>query len=146
MSKIILLSLIFSATFLSSCGFHTPRSGTSLNLSVISAKNNAFANELKKHFNPSAAKSLRVEISNETQKKQAASFDKTGQITSYNLSLSVLVKAFKGKKVLLSENFAQTVHLQRVLETQSDRLRITEHYNELRETLIKRLLRKLKRL
>lgn len=146
MSKISLLFIILTATLLSSCGFHTPDKNSSLNASVLSAKNNAFAIELKKRFNPIALKSLTIEIGREIQNKQAASFDKNGQISSYTLSINVALKVFKQKRLLLSENLTESVHLQRVIETQSDRLQITEHYNELRDALIKQLLRKLKRL
>ncbi len=146
MSKISLLSLILTTALLGSCGFHTPNNNAALNASVSSSQNNAFATELQKRFNPLAIQSLAIEVGAEVQKKQSASFDNTGQITSYNLSVSVPVKVFKKEQLLLSENLTQTVHLQRVVETQADRLQITEHYNELRDALIKRLLRKLKRL
>ncbi len=144
MSKINFLPLILVIALLSSCGFHTPENNTPLNASVISTKHNAFTTELEKHFNPTAAKFLTIQIGNELQEQKTASFDTAGQIRRYTLSISVPVKVFKEGKLLFSEDLIQRVNLERVIETQADRLQITEHYNELRATLVKRLLRKLK--
>ena len=147
MSKINLLSIVLITALLGSCGFHTPYQNTSLNATVSSTKNNAFATELKKHLNPVVVKSLIIEIGKETQKKQAAAYDTTGQISSYTLSLSVPIKVFDTlKQPLFTDVLTNSTQLQRVIQTQADRLQINEHYNQLRETLIKRLLRKLKRL
>ena len=147
MSKNNLLSIVLITALLGSCGFHTPYQNTSLNATVNSTKNNAFATELKKHLNPVVVKSLIIEIGKETQKKQAAAYDITGQISSYTLSLSVPIKVFDTlKQPLFTDVLTNSTQLQRVIQTQADRLQINEHYNQLRETLIKRLLRKLKRL
>lgn len=150
MSKINFLSILLITTLLSACGFHTPdknNKNTSLNASVVSSKDNAFAVELKKRLNPVVAKSLVIEVADEVQKKQAASYDIRGEIRSYRLSVSVGVKIFdNNKKLLLADNFIDTAHLEREQATQADRLQIAEYYSRLRNALIERLLRKLNRL
>ncbi len=146
MSKIHFLSIILITASLSACGFYAPHKA-SLNASVIANPNNAFAIALKKRLNPATTKSLVIQIGDEIQKKQATAFDKSGEIRSYALSLNVPLKVFsKEKKLLLTDNLTASLYLARIDATQADRLQINERYEQLRNTLVKKLLQKLKRL
>jgi len=147
MSKINLLSIILITSLLSACGFHTPYKNTPLNASITSTDNNAFTLELRKRFNSEAAQSLAIQVGDEVQKKQTSSYDSSGKISSYTLSLSVPVKVFNNNnKLLLSQNLTASTHLSKMSATQADRLQIAESYEQLRNTIIKQLLRRLNRL
>lgn len=147
MSKITLLSVILITSLLSSCGFHTPIKNTPLNAIITSVDSNAFAIELGKRFDQEAIQSLVIQIGNEVSKKQTASYKPDGETDSYTLSLSVPVKVFNSKnKLLLSQDLAANMHLSKMSSTQADRLQIAESYKQLRNTIIKKLLRRLNRL
>lgn len=147
MSKISLLSIIIIASLLSSCGFHTPTKNTPLNAIITSTDNNTFAVELKKRFNQEAVQSLIIQIGREVSKKQTASYKSNGETDSYTLSLSVPIKVFNSKnKLLLSQDIMANTHLNKMSFAQADRLQIAESYKQLRNTIIKKLLRRLNRL
>jgi len=147
MSKINLLSIILITSLLSACGFHTPYKNTPLNASITSTGNNAFTTELKKRFNQEAAQTLAIQIGDEVQKKQTSSYNSSGKTNSYTLSLSVPVKVFNNNnKLLLSQDLVASTHLSKMSATQADRLQIDESYKQLRNTIIKKLLRRLNRL
>jgi len=148
MSKINFLSIVLMTALLSSCGFHTPYKNTSIiNASIISSANNAFTTELKKRFNQEATQSLTIQIGNEVQKKQTSSYKSDGKASSYTLSLSVPIKVFNNdNKLLLSKNLNASIHLSKMSATQADRLQIEENYEQLRNTIIKKLLRRLSKL
>jgi len=147
MSKINFLSIILIASLLSACGFHTPYKNTPLNASITSTDNNAFATELKKRFNLESIQTLAIQIGRELQKKQTSSYTPDGKSSSYTLSLSVPVKVFNNKnKLLLSQDLVASTHLSKMSATQADRLQIAEGYKQLRNTVIKKLLRRLNRL
>ncbi|HCJ98154.1 MAG TPA: hypothetical protein DHJ28_03350 [Gammaproteobacteria bacterium] len=147
MSKINLLSIILITSLLSACGFHTPYKNTPLNASITSTDNNAFTLELKKRFNSEATQSLAIQVGDEVQKKQTSSYDSSGKTSSYTLSLSVPVKVFNNNnKLLLSQDLTASTHLSKMSATQADRLQIAESYEQLRNTIIKKLLRRLNRL
>ena len=147
MSKINLLSIILITSLLSACGFHTPYKNTPLNASITSTDNNAFTLELRKRFNSEATQSLAIQVGDEVQKKQTSSYNSSGKTSSYTLSLSVPVKVFNNNnKLLLSQNLAASTHLSKMSATQADRLQIAESYEQLRNTIIKKLLRRLNRL
>ena len=147
MSKINLLSIILITSLLSACGFHTPYKNTPLNASITSTDNNAFTTELKKRFNQEAAQTLAIQIGDEVQKKQTSSYNSSGKTNSYTLSLSVPVKVFNNNnKLLLSQDLVASTHLSKMSATQADRLQIDESYKQLRNTIIKKLLRRLNRL
>ena len=147
MSKISLLSIILITSLLSACGFHTPYKNTPLNASITSTDNNAFTLELKKRFNSEATQSLAIQVGDEVQKKQTSSYDSSGKTSSYTLSLSVPVKVFNNNnKLLLSQDLTASTHLSKMSATQADRLQIAESYEQLRNTIIKKLLRRLNRL
>ena len=147
MSKINLLSIILITSLLSACGFHTPYKNTPLNASITSTDNNAFTLELKKRFNSEATQSLAIQVGDEVQKKQTSSYNSSGKTSSYTLSLSVPVKVFNNNnKLLLSQDLTASTHLSKMSATQADRLQIAESYEQLRNTIIKKLLRRLNRL
>jgi LPS-assembly lipoprotein len=147
MSKINLLSIILITSLLSACGFHTPYKITPLNASITSTDNNAFTLELRKRFNSEATQSLAIQVGDEVQKKQTSSYNSSGKTSSYTLSLSVPVKVFNNNnKLLLSQNLTASTHLSKMSATQADRLQIAESYEQLRNTIIKQLLRRLNRL
>lgn len=141
----LLLALIISAT-LSSCGFHTPYANTSLNANVISSDNNAFANALTKRFNAEAPKQLQVEIGAEQQHKHTSSYTTSGQSNNYTLTLSVPVRVSKQKTLLLSDTLSASQYMGKMSLEQADRLQTQEAYQQLRQRLVKQLLRKLARL
>jgi LPS-assembly lipoprotein len=66
---------------------------------IWSKVDSVFAIKLKSHFNVEAAQSLVVQIDNEVQKKQTATYS-NGVSSSYTLTLSVPVKIFRNKKKL----------------------------------------------
>jgi len=148
MSKINFLSIVLMTALLSSCGFHAPYKNTSIiNASIISSANNAFTTELKKRFNQEATQSLTIQIGNEVQKKQTSSYKSDGKASSYTLNLSVPIKVFNNdNKLLLSKNLNASIHLSKMSATQADRLQIEENYEQLRNTIIKKLLRRLSKL
>jgi len=148
MSKINFLSIVLMTALLSSCGFHAPYKNTSIiNASIISNANNAFTTELKKRFNQEATQSLTIQIGNEVQKKQTSSYKSDGKASSYTLNLSVPIKVFNNdNKLLLSKNLNASIHLSKMSATQADRLQIEENYEQLRNTIIKKLLRRLSKL
>ncbi|CAC9433865.1 hypothetical protein BHECKSOX2_776 [Bathymodiolus heckerae thiotrophic gill symbiont] len=142
MSKINLLSIILITSLLSACSFHTPNNAISINASITSSANNAFAAELKKHFNPQAQQSLRVEIGDEMQKQQTIAYKTNDDVSSYTLTLAIPVKVFRGKKLLLSKDLTASI-IANKLSTQADRLQVNRSYTQLRSTIVKRLLRRL---
>ena len=153
MSKINLSVLIITTALLSSCGFHTPIKNTPLNASIVSEKSNAFASELKTRFNQKAVQNLTIHIGAETKKQQTASYTASNTTNSYTLSLSVPVKVLNtDKKLLLSQDLTASMHLNSLkradntINTQADRLQIEESYTQLRNTLIKKLIRRLSKL
>lgn len=148
MSKINLLTLFLTTALLSSCGFHTPVKNTSLNAVVLSANANEFARELQTRFNQDAAQNLTIQLGSEIRKQQTASYTSSNSVNSYTLSLSVPVKVFNAKqKLLLSQDLTANLHLNKITtSTQADRLQIEEAYKQLRNTLIKKLIRRLSKL
>jgi len=147
MSKISLLSVVIIASLLSSCGFHTPTKNTPLNAVITSVDNNTFAIELKERFNQEAVQSLIIQIGSEVSKKQTASYKSNGETESYTISLNVPIKVFNSKnELLLSQDLMANTYLNKMSSAQADRLQIAESYKQLRNIIIKKLLRKLNRL
>lgn len=147
MPKINLLVIALVAILLSSCGFHTPLKNTSLNASVVSEKANVFANELQKRFNQNAIQNLTIQIGAEVQKQQTASYTSSNTVNSYTLSLSVPVKVFSAdSQLLLSQDLKASTHLSKMTLLQADRLQIEEAYTHLRNTIIKKFIRRLVKL
>ncbi|WP_428088010.1 LPS assembly lipoprotein LptE [Candidatus Thioglobus sp.] len=151
MSKINLLVALFLITLLSSCGFHTPIKNSALNAVVVSDKSNVFANELRKRFNPEAAKNLTIHIGTEAKKQQAASYTSNDTISSYTLSLSVPVKVLNAEqKILLSQDLSASMYLNKLgassSRSQADRLQIQQAYAQLQNKVIKKLIRRLSKL
>lgn len=147
MSKINLSVLIITTALLSSCGFHTPIKNTPLNASIVSEKSNAFASELQTRFNQSANQNLTIQIGPEVQKQQTSSYTSDSTINSYTLSLSVPVKIYNAdQKLLLAQDLKASLHLNKITSSQADRLQIEESYTQLRNTLIKKLIRRLSKL
>lgn len=147
MSKINLSVLIITTALLSSCGFHTPIKNTPLNASIVSEKSNAFASELQTRFNQSANQNLTIQIGSEVQKQQTSSYTSGNAINSYTLSLSVPVKVYSAdQKLLLAQDLKASLHLSKITSSQADRLQIEESYTQLRNTLIKKLIRRLSKL
>ena len=147
MSKINLLVLIITAALLSSCGFHTPIKNTPLNATIVSEKSNAFASELKTRFNQSANQNLTIQVGPEVQKQQTSSYTSGNVVNSYTLSLSVPIKVYSAnQKLLLAQDLKASLHLSKITSSQADRLQIEESYTQLRNTLIKKLIRRLSKL
>ncbi len=153
MSKINLSVLIITTALLSSCGFHTPIKNTPLNASIVSEKSNAFASELKTRFNQSANQNLTIQIDPEVQKQQTSSYTSGNVVNSYTLNLSVPVKVYNAdQKLLLAQDLKASKYLTSMkfsdgsINTQADRLQIEESYTQLRNTLIKKLIRRLSKL
>jgi outer membrane lipopolysaccharide assembly protein LptE/RlpB len=147
MSKINLSVLIITAALLSSCGFHTPIKNTPLNASIISEKSNVFASELQTRFNQNANQNLTIQIGPEVQKQQTSSYTSGNVVNSYTLSLSVPVKVYNAdQKLLLAQDLKASLHLSKITSSQADRLQIEESYTQLRNTLIKKLIRRLSKL
>jgi len=147
MSKINLLVLIITAALLSSCGLHTPIKNAPLNASIVSEKSNAFASELKTRFNQSANQNLTIQIDPEVQKQRTSSYTSGNVANSYTLSLSVPVKVYSAnQKLLLAQDLKASLHLSKITSSQADRLQIEESYTQLRNTLIKKLIRRLSKL
>lgn len=147
MSKINLSVLIITAALLSSCGFHTPIKNTPLNASIVSEKSNAFASELKTRFNQSANQNLTIQVGPEVQKQQTSSYTSGNVVNSYTLSLSVPIKVYSAnQKLLLAQDLKASLHLSKITSSQADRLQIEESYTQLRNTLIKKLIRRLSKL
>ena len=148
MSKINFLTLILVTLLLSSCGFHTPVKNTPLNAVIVSANTNEFARELQSRFNQNAVQNLTIQLGSEMRKQQTASYTSSNSVNSYTLSLSVPVKVFGAKQqLLLSQDLKANLHLSKITaSTQADRLQIEEGYAQLRNTLIKKLIRRLSKL
>jgi outer membrane lipopolysaccharide assembly protein LptE/RlpB len=147
MSKINLSVLIITAALLSSCGFHTPIKNTPLNASIVSEKSNAFASELKTRFNQSANQNLTIQVGPEVQKQQTSSYTSGNIVNSYTLNLSVPIKVYSvNQKLLLAQDLKASLHLSKITSSQADRLQIEESYTQLRNTLIKKLIRRLSKL
>lgn len=147
MSKINLSVLIITTALLSSCGFHTPIKNTPLNATIVSEKSNAFASELKTRFNQSANQNLTIQVGPEVQKQQTSSYTSGNVVNSYTLSLSVPIKVYSAnQKLLLAQDLKASLHLSKITSSQADRLQIEESYTQLRNTLIKKLIRRLSKL
>jgi outer membrane lipopolysaccharide assembly protein LptE/RlpB len=147
MSKINLSVLILITALLGSCGFHAPVKNTSLNAVIVSESSNAFASELKTRFSQDATQNLTIQIGAEAQKQQTASYKSGNTVNSYTLNLSVPVKVFNAnQKLLLSQVLTSKLHLNKIESSQADRLQIEESYSQLRNTLIKKLIRRLSKL
>ena len=147
MSKINLSVLIITAALLSSCGLHTPIKNAPLNASIVSEKSNAFASELKTRFNQSANQNLTIQVGPEVQKQQTSSYTSGNVVNSYTLSLSVPIKVYSAnQKLLLAQDLKASLHLSKITSSQADRLQIEESYTQLRNTLIKKLIRRLSKL
>jgi LPS-assembly lipoprotein len=147
MFKLNLLALILATLLLNSCGFHTPIKNTDLNATIVSDKSNTFANELQKRFNQEASKNLIIQIDTEVKKQQTASYATDNTANSYTLSFSVPIKVLNiEKKLLLSQTLKASIHLKKLSLSQADRLQIKESYTQLRNTVIKKLIRRLSKL
>ncbi|MDC0407771.1 hypothetical protein OAM82_03895 [Candidatus Thioglobus sp.] len=147
MSKINLSVLIITTALLSSCGFHTPIKNTPLNASIISEKSNVFASELQTRFNQNANQNLTIQIGPEVQKQQTSSYTSSNIVNSYTLNLSVPIKVYSvNQKLLLAQDLKASLHLSKITSSQADRLQIEESYTQLRNTLIKKLIRRLSKL
>ncbi len=148
MSKINLLAILLATTLLSSCGFHTPVKNTPLNATIVSEKSNEFSDELRKRFDQNAMQSLTIQIGAESKKQQTASYTSTNTANSYTLSLSVPIKVLNTKgELLLSQDLKASKHLSKInTSSQADRLQIEESYAHLRNTIIKKLIRRLAKL
>ncbi len=148
MLKINLITAIIITTLLSSCGFHTPYKNSSINAFITSDKNNLFADELKKRFNQEAPQTLTIKIDSEGQNKQTSSYSSDGKTSGYTLSLNIPVKVISSdNKLLLSQDLTASTHLSKITSsTQADRLQTEESYTQLRNTIIKKLLRRLSKL
>ncbi len=144
MSKTTLLITLLITSLLSSCGFHTPTKNIALNAVVNSNDNNNFTKELVKRFDQNLAQSLIIHIGSEVQKKQTASYTTDNKASSYTLSLSIPIKVFdNNRNLLLSQDLSARTNLTKMSSTQADRLQIEESYTQLRNTIIKKLLRRL---
>lgn len=147
MSKLNLFFIILMTSLLSACGFQTPIQNTPLNAVVMANGNNTTALELVKRFNLDARQKFIVQIGDEVQKQQTASYTSANQVKSYTLSLTVPVKIYNAKQQLqFSKDLTASTHLSKMDNTQADRLQINEGYVNLRNTLIKKLIRRLNRL
>ena len=148
MSKINLLAVILATILLSSCGFHTPVKNTELNAIIVSEQSNNFASELRKRFNQEAAQNLTIKIGTEVQKQQTASYTVANTANSYTLTLTVPITIFNAdQKILLSQDLTARAHLKKMADSsQADRLQIEEAYTQLRNTVIKKLIRRLSKL
>lgn len=147
MLKINFFSIILITTLLSACGFHTPHQEVALNAKIIAKAHNPFAIAFKKHLNPNIAQSLTLQIGDEIFKKQTASYKSNGEINSYNLNLSVPIQVFdRNKKRLFIDTLTAKSHIKRIIATQAHRLQIEENHQQLRDSLVKKLLRILKKL
>jgi LPS-assembly lipoprotein len=89
------------------------------------------------------AQSLVVQIDNEVQKKQTATYS-NGVSSSYTLTLSVPVKIFRNKKILLSKTLTASTTIGKLPTTQADRLQIDTNYLQLRNIVVTKLLRRLR--
>ncbi|WP_190600533.1 LPS assembly lipoprotein LptE [Candidatus Vesicomyidisocius sp. SY067_SCS001] len=144
MLKINLLATIVMVTILSSCGFHTPYTNLTINASIISNRNNIFANELQKHFNQNMHKILVIQVGAENQNQRTVSYTSSNEASSYTLKLSIPIKVFNhNKKLLLSKTFSANTYLSKIDAYQANRLQIEEGYQQLRRLIIKQLLRRL---
>ena len=147
MKKINILALLIITSLISGCGFHTPYKKSALNAYIVSDNNNIFAKELSKRFDKNLNKRLVVHIGQESAKKQTASYNSSGKTSSYTISVSVPVKVFDlDKKLLFSKNMSASSHLGKMNSNQADRLQVDETYTQLRQTIIKKLIRRLNRL
>ncbi len=147
MPKISFLSIFFLSLFLSSCGFHTPYKSSDINANIISSENNLFVNALTKRFNKDSNKSFSITIGDENKTKQNSSFNSSGTVASYTLTLAVNVEVYNRDNVLLiKEELHASSHHSVLSSTQADKLQIDEAYSNLRNTLIKKLLRRMYRL
>lgn len=146
MSKINLLTIILISSLLNACGFHTPTDVTSLNVSITGKSNNAFATELKKHFDTKAEQYSTVQIGDEVQKQRTAAYDSKAATSSHTLTLSVPVKIFRGKKLLLLKTLTASTTVSEMSTLQANRLQIDASYVQLRNEVVAKLLRILKAL
>lgn len=147
MSKINFLSIFFLSIFLSSCGFHAPYKSSDINASVSSNENNLFASSLVKRFKSNSDESFNINIEDERKTKQNSSFNSSGTLARYNLSISVNVEIYNKENVLLiKEDLKASSYHNALSSTQADKLQIEEAYSNLRENLIKQLLRRMYRL
>lgn len=127
---------------LSACGFqalnHSP-----INAQINSSADNNFALELKKHFS-NAAPSFIIFISAEMQKQRIAAYTEKGQENGYRLSLDIPIKVFtNNKKLLWSKTLNANIYIDKIGETQSNRLQINQSWTQLRAKLIKQFLTQL---
>lgn len=147
MTKTRLLPILLITLFLGACGFHSPHKNPSLNAVIKTSTPNLFADVLKKHLNSDALPSVLLEIGDEIRTQRGSAYDSQGQVSNYELSLSVAVKILSNERKLLSSNtLTASIYLNRIIATQADRLQLSQGYEQLRKRLIKQLLRKLNRL
>jgi LPS-assembly lipoprotein len=77
------------------------------------------------------------------QKQQIATYS-NGVSSSYTLTLSVPVKIFRSKKILLSKTLTASTTIGKLPTTQADRLQIDTNYLQLRNIVVTKLLRRLR--
>ena len=142
MKKIHLILTLIVTLGLSSCGFHTPYKNAPINASISSADNNLFANALTQRFDTNAPQKLRISIGAESKHQQVSSYS-GGQDSSYTLTLSVPISVQQQDKVLLLQTLSMSKHISKMSSAQADRLQIEQTYTQLRNDLVKQLLRKL---
>ncbi|CAB5500456.1 hypothetical protein [Bathymodiolus thermophilus thioautotrophic gill symbiont] len=142
MSKTSLFVIILLSSLLGACDFHIPTKVVALNASITGKTDSVFAIKLKEHFDTEAAQSFIVQVGNEAQRKQAATY-LDGTASSHTLTLSVPVKIFRNKKLLLSKTLSASTTTSKLPTTQANRLQIDASYTQLRSTIITELLRRL---
>lgn len=147
MLKMKVFAVIMTAFLLSSCEFRPPAEHALINAKIVSSEDNLFAIALKKNLHDTTTSKFVIHVGAEQLKQRIASFTFNNQANSYLLRFQIAIKVFNNhEKLLLSEEFKHYMSLSRMKSTQADRLQITESYAQLRDVIIKQLLRKLAKL
>ena len=143
MMKIRLILTLIVTLGLSSCGFHTPYKNAPINAHISSADNNLFTQALVQRFDENASKKLSITIGAESTRQQTSSYTSAGKDGSYTLTLSVPISIQQRDKVLFLQTLSASKHISKMSSSQADRLQIEQTYTQLRNNLVKQLLRKL---
>ncbi len=136
-----LLFIVLISSLLSACGFYVPKNTAPINISITSDTESAFVTELKKHLDANITPSLHVEISTEVQTKQIIAYKNNGDISSYMLTLSVPIKIIRNQTPLLAKNLTATTTLKKMELAQADKIQTKHSFNQLRKSVIVKLLR-----
>ncbi len=133
------LIVVFFATIYS-CGFHFPYEKSEINVEITGDyRNSDFVSELSEKLNQTLVYKFRVNINKIENKLYTL-------LNNDTLELAVDISVFKGSKLLLQRNFIGRKYLANNINNNVLLLQKQDSYQQMRQEIITKLVRILKKL